>query len=437
LESRVEDRPITLARVLRDTTFDIDPAQAASALSQQDYALEDLLISVAASPLVGGHLLPACPEDAVDAMGGALFRKAVLWRQLLRAIESATQADQHRVVAMAGLAVHELKPPRDPDRVADAITLGLSAQVGSARLSSRLGGSPFSAVLGRLYGGRLAQAERYFFGRSGLEELEQVAQTWQLPPHTARLVLAEPGSAEALRQESLAVKLDQLHERDGAWQTIVQVGTLLGRPNPALAPTPAPVDASGLAVLSSLLSAGKDAGDSVTDEQNQVRAALQLAGDPRFIWAFAESSLHAAKRFQTPMSIIAISASGESKGPEALRAQIACFQAIRDLIRSSDAIGLLDNVHFLVVLPGTDTHGARVLADRMAHRLRQAAQDSADIYSRTPHYVYCTSLYQETATRPTVEQLVQTALRGLEQLRRSPGFKRAGWNQTGVSMFKR
>jgi|GEM_PF-5345679 len=427
---------VSIETVLQDEGCSFDPVVAATTLGGADDELADMLVRVAASPMMGGKLLPADVGEAAGAMGPVMFRKVVLWRQLLQAIEDASPMIVERSVALAGIAVHDLGPRKDADQIADAITRGLAARVGSARLLGRLESSPFSDLLARLTGERLARAERFFFGSSGLDEADVLAQRWNLPTGTANAVAPEPGSAEANQQEAWTLKLSQLEEDDEAWQTIEAVGTMLGHEDVEVDNTPPSVDAGGLAVLSSLLGAVEGSGGSHSEDHGKVKSALELAGDPRFIWAFVESAVHAASRFRTPLSVIAIACSGESTGDEAVSAQVATFQAVKDLVRTSDAIGLLDAGHFLIVLPGTKPQGARILCERMAHRLQSAAEDRTEVYACSPHHVYSTSLNQEPDPRPTAEQVVQTALDGLVELKRTRGGKRFGWNARGLSIFR-
>lgn len=427
---------VSIETVLQDEGCSFNPVVAATTLAEADNELADMLVRVAASPLMGGKLLPADVGEAAEAMGPAMFRRVVIWRQLLQATEDASPMIVQRSVALAGIAVHGLGSRKDADKIADAITMGLAARVGNARLLGRLESSPFSALLARLTGERLTKAERFFFGSSGQDEADKLAQRWNLPTGTADAVAPEPGSPQANQQEVWALKLAQLKEDDEAWQTIEQVATMLGHENVQVDNSPASVDASGLAVLSSLLGVSEGASESHGEDRSRVQSALELSGDPRFIWAFAECAVNAASRFRTPLSIITIACSGDSDDDAAVSAQVSTFQAVKNLVRTSDAIGLLDAGHFLIVLPGTKPLGARTLCERMSYRLQTAADDRTEIYACSPHHVYSTSLNQEPDPRPTAEQLIQTALDGLLELKRTRGGKQFGWNMAGLSIFR-
>jgi len=384
--------------------------------------------------MMGGRLVPADVGEAAGAMGATMFRDVVLWHRLIQALEDASPMMVERAVATAGIAVHDLGPRKDSAEIADAITRGLAATLGSARLLSRLENSAFSELLSQLTGDRLAQAERFFFGSSGADELDALAQRWNLPGAMADKLAPQHGSKAASDQAAWAVRVAQLDENDDAWPTLEKVGALFGYEDLSLEPSNPSLDAGGLAVLSSLLGASQGVPSAESDER--VRSAMDLAADPRFIWSFAESAVHAATRFRTPLSVIAIACGGDVSDEDTVSAQIATFQSIRDLVRTSDAIGLLNATHFLIVLPGTRPQGARTLAERMAHRLQTAAESRSEVYACSPHHVYSTALNQESTQRPTAEQLVQTALDGLAELKRARGGKLCGYNDRDLSIFR-
>ncbi len=427
---------ITTETVLGDEKCSFQPAETAPALCASDDGLADLMVRVAASPLMGGRLLPADVGEAASAMGPQLMRRVVLWRRMFEVLEDAGDEALTRAVAMAGLAVRDLGPSRSPDAIADAITLGLGAELGSVRLVARLENSEFAGVLQALTGETRARMERFTFGCTGSTEAATVASRWGAARDLLAHIAPPEDSPEASQQQSLSLRIGSLGRDSEAWGTITQVGEMLGHTDLDLEEsTFATIDASALAVLSRLLGTATEDGADDQSTSQFVRSALELSGDPRFIWAIAERAVSAATRFRQPLVALVIGCSNQEDS-DVGEGQVATFQAVRDLLRCSDFIGLLDPGHFLLVLPGTRMAGARILVERMGRRLEETAATRSDVHACSPHYVYATSLNQETADHPTAQQLVQTALDGLQGLRNGRENKKVGWNTKGLSIFR-
>ncbi len=427
----------TVESVLQDELCSFDPTNAAQALSSFDEGLKDLLLRIADSPVIGEQKPATKVGDAAEAMGASVFRKAVLWRQLLKTLEEISPLLIQRGAIMAGLAVHELSDKKDAEKVADEITTGLSTIAGSASLMGHFRGSSFGEVFSHLQGEALTRAEAFFFGTNGTEENAVLARRWKLPTTTRNHVAPEAGSPLRTQQEGLALKSGDITSEHEAWPIIQQVAKMFGQDEVTPSTETPSVDASGLGVLHSLMGiSGEKSAEMDAEAVAKIQTGLELAGDPRFIWALVKSALHTASRFHMPLSVIAISCGGDLGGEATVNGQVATFQAIRDLVRTGDAIGLLDAGHFLVVLPGTQHVGARILAERMSQRLKLAANDQDDVKACSPHHVFATSLNQEPDKRPTAQQLVQTALDGLAELKQSKDSKLAGWNPNKTSIFR-